>query len=255
MPAFRVIPAIQLISRDVAFSWRLLNHVSVCMYVHTGTYLPNLESLHELNPSSPVDMTHPRLSTVFDYADLRLHPDGTRVYQKQSNLRPGIIKGAVQNSRASWIARDAGGSGKIHKMRPRGKMKEQGASQEPEGEDAVVLVAEVEEEVEEDVEVDEESDEQGKSSKETKKRKGKPVDKREAKRQKFAIDYDYLLPKSSGSHEVETPMADDSVNGEAISLPEPSPVCHFCYVLYVGLLGSDLNATTGSSKMHSPICH
>ena len=193
-------------------------------------------------------MTHPRLSTVFDYADLRLHPDGTRVYQKPRNLRPGIIKVAVQNSRASWIARDAGGSGKIHKMRPRGKMKEQGASQDPE-EEAAVLVAEVEEEIEEDVEVDEESDEQGKSSKETKKRKGKPVDKRKAKRQKFAIDYDYLLPKSSGPHEVETPMVNDS--GEAISLPEPSPVGHF---LYVGLPDSNLNATTGSSEMHSPVC-
>ena len=199
-------------------------------------------------------MTHPRLSTVFDYADLRLHPDGTRVYQKPSNLRPGITKVAVQNSRAGWIARDAGGSGKIHKMRPRGKMKEQGASQEPEGEDAAVLVAEVEEEIEEDVEVDVESDDQGKSSKETKKRKGKPVDKRKAKRQKFAIDYDYLLPESSGLHEVETPMVDDSADGEAVSLPEPSPVCHFLYVLCVGLPDPDLNATTGSSEMHSPIC-
>ena len=200
---------------------------------------------------SPADMTHPRLSTVFDYADLRLHPDGTRVYQKPSNFRPSIIKVAVQNSRASWIARDAGGSGKIHKMRPRGKMEEQGASRGTEGEDLAVLVAEVEEEIEVDVEVDEESDEQGKSSKETKKRKGKPADKRKAKRQKFAIDYDYLLPKSSGPHEVETPMVDDSVNDEAIFLPEPSPACYF---LYVGLPDSDLNATTGSSEVHSPVC-
>lgn len=179
---------------------------------------------------SPADMTHPRLSTVFDYADLRLHPDGTRVYQKPSNLRPGIIKVAVQNSRASWIARDAGGSGKIHKMRPRGKMKDQGASQEPEEEDVEVLVAEVEEEIEEDVEVDEGSDEQGKSSKTTKKRKGKAVDKRKAKRQKFATDYDYLLPNSSDPHEVETHMAGNSVNDEATFLPEPSPVCYFLQV-------------------------
>jgi len=171
-------------------------------------------------------MTHPRLSTVFDYADLRLHPDGTRVYQKPSNFRPGIIKVAVQNSRTNWIARDAGGSGKIHKMRPRGKVKETGASQEPEGQNAGVLAAEVEEEIEEDVEVDEESDEQGKSSKETKKRKAKPVDKRKAKRQKFAADYDYLLPKISGPNEVETCIADDSIN-DVKSLPEPSPVRYF----------------------------
>jgi len=169
-------------------------------------------------------MTHPRLSTVFDYADLRLHPDGTRVYQKPSNFRPGIIKVAVQNSRTNWIARDAGGSGKIHKMRPRGKVKEPGASQEPEGQNAGV----VEEEIEEDVEVDEESDEQGKFSKETKKRKAKPVDKRKAKRQKFAADYDYLLPKPSGPNEAETSITDDSINDEVISLPEPSPVRYLC---------------------------
>ena len=175
----------------------------------------------------PAHMTDPRLSTVFDYADLRLHPDGTRVYQKPSNFRPGIVKVAVQNSRANWIARDAGGSGKIHKMRLRGKTKEQGASQEPEGDDAGAEVAEAEE-IEEDVEVDEGSDGQGKSSKGTKKRKAKTVDKRKAKRQKFATDYDYLLPKPSGLHEVETHTVDDSVDDEAISLPEPSPVWYFC---------------------------
>ncbi|KIM34998.1 hypothetical protein M413DRAFT_14802 [Hebeloma cylindrosporum] len=169
-------------------------------------------------------MADPRLSTVFDYADLRLHTDGTRVYQKSSNLRPGIIKVAVQNSKANWIARDAGGSGKIPKMRPRGKRKEQDAFYESEGKDAGALLAEAEAEIKEDIGSDEEeSGEEGKSSKQTKKRKGKPVDKRKAKRQKFANDYDYLLPKPSGPHEVEAHIVDDEVNDEAISLPEPSP--------------------------------
>jgi len=166
----------------------------------------------------------PRLSTAFDYADLRLHPDGTRVYQTLSNLRPGNIKVAVQNSKANWIARDAGGSGRIHKQKPRGNKKDQGASQELEEEEAEALVEEVETEVEEDAEVDEQSDEEGKSLEQTKKRKAKCVDKRKAKRQKFAIDYDYLLPKVSDPNEVDRPIANAAVNDEVISLPEPSPV-------------------------------
>ena len=175
----------------------------------------------------------PRLSTAFDYADLRLHPDGTRVYQKLSNLRPGIIKVAVQNSRANWFARDAGGSGKIHTKKPRGIKQKQGASEELEEEDGETLVEGVEKEVEEDVEVDEQSDEERKSVKATAKRKAKRVDKRQAKRQKFAVDYDYLLPKASDPNEVEGPIANDAVNDDIISLPEPSPVRYICVAYFL----------------------
>ena len=62
-------------------------------------------------------MTEPRRSTVFDYSNLLLHPDGTRVYQKSTNLKPRIAKVAVRTSRQNWIARDAGGLSKIRKFR------------------------------------------------------------------------------------------------------------------------------------------
>lgn len=56
-------------------------------------------------------MTEPRLSTVFDYSSLLLHPDGTRVYQKPT------ARAAVRTSRNHWVAKDAGGLGKIHKFK------------------------------------------------------------------------------------------------------------------------------------------
>ena len=62
-------------------------------------------------------MTETRRSTVFDFSNLLLHPDGTRVYQKSTNLAPRIAKVAVRTSRNNWIARDAGGLSNIRKYK------------------------------------------------------------------------------------------------------------------------------------------
>lgn len=76
-------------------------------------------------------MTEPRWSTVFDYSNLRLHPDGTRVYQKSTNLAPRIAKVAVHTSRKNWIARDAGGLSNIRKFkRPKKTLQDLQADEE-----------------------------------------------------------------------------------------------------------------------------
>ena len=62
-------------------------------------------------------MTERRRSTVFDYSNLRLHSDGTRVYQKSTNLAPRIAKATVRTSRQNWIAKDAGGPSNIRKLK------------------------------------------------------------------------------------------------------------------------------------------
>ena len=62
-------------------------------------------------------MTERRRSTVFDYSNLRLHSDGTRVYQKSTNLAPRIAKATVRTSRQNWIAKDAGGLSSIRKFK------------------------------------------------------------------------------------------------------------------------------------------
>ena len=58
-----------------------------------------------------------RLSTVYDYSSLRIHPDGSRVNQSSHNHRPRKSRKSVQDSRGNWFARDAGGSATVGKYR------------------------------------------------------------------------------------------------------------------------------------------
>ena len=119
-------------------------------------------------------MTETRLSTVFDYSNLRLHPDGTRVYQKSTNLIPRIAKSVVRTSRNNWIARDAGGLANIRKFKT--------TSQHLQGdEEAISLRTGINSE-----------DEENELEEEGKKRKAKRLDKRMPTRQKFLENYDYL---------------------------------------------------------------
>ena len=142
-------------------------------------------------------MTERRWSTVFDYSDLRLHPDGTRVYQKSTNLTPRIAKVAVRTSRNNWIAKDAGGLSNIRKFKNnKKKLQDLEADEEefigfgnrtgiPEAEDG---------------------------------RKTKRFDERTAKRRKFLENYDYLDKNGSTSTSV-------ALNTGTESFPyEPSSV-------------------------------
>ena len=161
-------------------------------------------------------MTEPRLSTVFDYSDLRLHPDGTRVYQRSTNLIPRI---AVRTSRNNWIARDAGGLGNIRKFRTTKKTSQ-------------------------DLQVDEEaislktgtdSQEEGQGFKEQgKKRKVKRFDGRKAKRQKFFENYDYL----NNDRSTPTNLAADA--GTESFPHEPSSVRPSFQRLHKNLLSNNI---------------
>jgi len=122
-------------------------------------------------------MTDPRQSTVFDYSDLRLHPDGTRVNQKPK-LTPRITKVAVRTSRKNWIARDAGGLSNVRGFKKKRKTLLQ------------------------DLQADEEfislSTGTGSPNPDDE-RKIKRFDTRTAKRRKFMEDYDYLYKDTSTS--------------------------------------------------------
>ena len=78
--------------------------------------MPCETSTHKQRPS-PTAMSGSRLSTVYDYTSLRIHPDGSRVNQSSRNLRPRIARVAVRDARGNWIARDAGGSAAIRRYR------------------------------------------------------------------------------------------------------------------------------------------
>jgi hypothetical protein len=125
-------------------------------------------------------MTEPRRSTVFDYSNLLLHPDGTRVYQKSTNLAPRIAKVAVRTSRNTWIARDAGGLSNIRKYKSNKRTLQ-------------------------DLQADEEfidlrtTGTAESSPKPEEERKTKRFDGRTAKRRRFLEDYDYLDKNRSTS--------------------------------------------------------
>jgi len=172
-------------------------------------------------------MTDPRLSTVFDYSNLRLHSDGTRVYQKSTNLRPNFVRTVVQDSRSNWIARDAGGSGKVPTHR---KVKKPKQNQDDEDEDDNSQANEEKEDdaaSADDTYSEVEGDEGEKiSSGKKRKRKSKNYGILLAKRQKYINDFDYLtpftLPSSTASAAAATSSSSD---GNGISgLPDPSPV-------------------------------
>ncbi|CDO77197.1 hypothetical protein BN946_scf184747.g10 [Trametes cinnabarina] len=63
-----------------------------------------------------------RRSTVHDLAALRLHRDGTRVLNSDTNLSSRRAKYAVRDARGNWIAHDAGGLGNVKQRRSASQM-------------------------------------------------------------------------------------------------------------------------------------
>lgn len=157
-------------------------------------------------------MTQPRLSTVYDFSDLRLHPDGTRVYQKSTNLRPDLVKVTTRDSRFNWIAKDAGGSAAVPKFRKRQKAVRE---RDEDGE----LDSKSQEESAEGSRESSEESEAARRDGNRKKRKPKRIDTRKPKRLKFAKDYNYLEPEAS-SIAAESP----EIPNDTIKLPGPSAV-------------------------------
>lgn len=141
-------------------------------------------------------MTEPRWSTVFDYSNLRLHPNGTRVYQKSTNLAPRIAKVAVRTSRKNWIARDAGGFPNIRKYKGNKRTLQ-------------------------DLQADEEfiSLRTGtESPRPEDERRPKRFDERTAKRRKFLEDYDYLDKNGSTSTNLASDTGTESFPYEPSSV-------------------------------------
>ena len=183
------------------------------------------------SPASPSTHWHvqimadPRLSTVFDFAALRLRPDGTRMPQQP----PVRAAAAVQNTRADWIARDAGGSARVPKLRRRRKAakiseEDAGAEEEidisrelsrgPTGEDEGGSAGP-------DAPPDGDEDEGPRKKRKARRRADGPA----AKRRRFEADYEYLTPQlhaRSASAEGSAPPQTQAVDD--VMLAEPSPV-------------------------------
>ena len=76
-----------------------------------------------------------RRSTVHDFATLRLHPDGSRVALSQTNNKSRTSNYTTQDHRGNWIARDAGGLGRVKTRRAAAKTREEGEDQLDEDEE------------------------------------------------------------------------------------------------------------------------
>ncbi|KAI0774698.1 hypothetical protein BD413DRAFT_472319 [Trametes elegans] len=72
-----------------------------------------------------------RRSTVHDLATLRLHRDGSRVLNSDTNLSSRRAKHAVRDARGNWLAHDAGGLGNV-KQRRSASQPDRGDVSEPE---------------------------------------------------------------------------------------------------------------------------
>ncbi|GJE87497.1 hypothetical protein PsYK624_035800 [Phanerochaete sordida] len=77
-----------------------------------------------------------RHSTVHDFASLRLRPDGSRITRKQTEGKSQkYATYTVQDHRGNWIAKDAGGIGRVKTRYSARKDAEEGEHEEAEGEE------------------------------------------------------------------------------------------------------------------------
>ncbi|KAJ7601039.1 hypothetical protein C8J56DRAFT_1157277 [Mycena floridula] len=131
-------------------------------------------------------MVGSRNSTVYDFTNLRLHPDGTRVKLKATEIaRPRTAKYSTRDSRGNWIAQDAGGLGNVPKRRK----------------------------------LADSSDEEAEGEEEVRDEAQKILTKAAVKRQRFAEDLSFLdIPDPSSS----TPTTTEDSN----TLPLPSSASH-----------------------------
>lgn len=80
-------------------------------------YFPHLKKFILFYSISFFMTTSQRWSTVHDLATLRLHRDGTRVKNSDSNLLSRRVKYSARDARGNWFARDAGGLGTVKRRR------------------------------------------------------------------------------------------------------------------------------------------
>ncbi|KAH9854888.1 hypothetical protein C2E23DRAFT_41963 [Lenzites betulinus] len=144
-----------------------------------------------------------RRSTVHDLAALRLHRDGTRVLNSDTNRSSRRAKYATQDSRGNWIARDAGGLANVKQRR---------SASRPEEHDEVSGSGE-DEEVAEDTASSPRMDKgKGRAREDEASEEEPELIPRARKRRRFDEDFSYLTS-------VSTPALAPPTEGENLDLP------------------------------------
>ena len=133
-----------------------------------------------------------RRTTVHDLAALRVHRDGTRVANSDSNSSSRRAKYTTRDARGNWVAKDAGGLGTVKLRR---------AASEPEGEqddDGGESEQEVVDEglVEEEGAYPKVDKGKGRARESGDEEEGIAVNSRAQKRKRFDEDFSYLSPRA-----------------------------------------------------------
>ncbi|KAI8989867.1 hypothetical protein BD414DRAFT_414564 [Trametes punicea] len=150
-----------------------------------------------------------RRSTVHDLAALRLHRDGTRVLNSDTNVASRRAKHAVRDARGNWIARDAGGLGSVKQRR----------SAPHDGPDGV----EEDEEALDDVSLPPENGKGKRRAREDKDSDAEDaLNPRARKRRRFDKDLSYLASRSSSA--ARQPANSEGTPPQSVELPGELPV-------------------------------
>jgi len=149
-------------------------------------------------------MSDRRRNTIFDLTDLRLHPDGTRIFQSSQASSHSLT---AAEYRRNQIAQDASSWGKVHKFRKRKVPQE-----EIEGEFT-----------NQELDLDTPSTTGAGAGKATHQgqSKSKGPDKKTVKRRRVVDDYDFL----GNEHSERTQK-----NTDTVSASLPSPVRHLSFI-------------------------
>ncbi|KAI1795002.1 hypothetical protein LXA43DRAFT_1080308 [Ganoderma leucocontextum] len=140
-----------------------------------------------------------RRTTVHDLAALRVHRDGSRVANSDTNSSSRRAKYTVRDARGNWVAKDAGGLGTV-KLRPtasqpEGEQDEDGGGSELEV-DEELMEEEEEEEEEEDRASPKVDKGKGRARESEDEEEGIAVNTRAQKRRRFEEDFSYLIPSA-----------------------------------------------------------
>ena len=141
-----------------------------------------------------MDTNSRRRTTVHDVAALRVHRDGTRVANSDTNRRSRRAKYTVRDARGNWIAKDAGGLGTVT-LRPGASQKEK---EDAEDDDASETGAD-EELKEEELRASQRKGKGKERAIESGDEGGEDiaVNARARKRRRFDEDFSFLSPRAS----------------------------------------------------------
>ncbi|KAM5542391.1 hypothetical protein V8D89_003850 [Ganoderma adspersum] len=179
-----------------------------------------------------------RRTTVHDLAALRVHRDGSRVANSDSNSSSRRAKYTTRDARGNWVAKDAGGLGTVKSRRsasqPEGEQDDDGGDSEPQVDEGLA------EEEGASLKADKGK---GRARESGDEEEGIVVNGRAQKRRRFDEDFSYLSPRAppalvpatSGEDAQPHPAEEDSGTFHVPSADLLKCLHYFASTYYTGM--------------------